>query len=71
MTQHVDAKYGHVTIHDNRGHFATIIDKGPTCSVQAAPGWYPTDGWNPDQARELGSALIAWAARKKAEGQTA
>ena len=65
MTQNVDALYGHVTLVDDSGHYATIIDGGATCLVHQGVGMYTTDGYTEEQARELGCALIGWAGRKR------
>lgn len=64
----VDDHFGHVTLHDPEtypnGHFATIVDSGQTCHVHPGAGMrdlHLTE-W---QARELGTALIGWAGRKR------
>ena len=44
------------------GHYATITDFGDVCRVELTK-W--TDTITEDQARELGSALIGWAGRKR------
>lgn len=66
MTQYIDPRFGHITLHDDSGHYATITDSGDVCSVEHAPGgFYAGELFTVDQATELGSALIAWAARKR------
>lgn len=66
MSIHVDPRLGHVTVHEDgrypNGHYATITDFGDVCRVELTK-W--TDVLTEDQARELGTALIGWAARKR------
>ena len=64
----VDERYGHVTIHDAgaypNGLLAVIEDMGETCHVRPAPG-HEVIALTEDQARDLGTALIGWAGRKR------
>lgn len=66
MSIHVDPRLGHVTVHEDgrypNGHYATITDFGDVCRVELTK-W--TDTLTENQARELGSALIGWAGRKR------
>lgn len=62
LAQYVDPIHGHVRVHDDiTTTVAILVDCGETVRLQdnyLGP-------WGEDEAREVGSALIAWAARKR------
>ena len=60
--QHVDQRYGHVVVsHGPAPTVAALVDSGDTVSLD--DHW--TGPGDEDEAREVGSALIAWAGRKR------
>ncbi len=63
MTTLHDDHHGHVTV--EAGDLLVVIaDMGDHCRVERKPDWEPLS-LTEDQAREVGSALIAWAGRKR------
>jgi hypothetical protein len=56
---------GHVTIRDDNGAvIATVLDMGGTCAIHSEIGDY-----TPDQAYDLGCAVLQWACRKRVEAR--
>lgn len=60
---HIDEYYGHVVVaHDTTASaFAVLVDGGDVVSLDE----HHRGPWTEDEAREVGSALIGWAGRKR------
>ena len=61
-SQHVDPTHGHVTVYGIDGTpVAYLLDMGDVVRIDN----YGTEVWSEQDAREVGAALIGWAARKR------
>ena len=62
MTIHVDPTHGHVTVYGEDGRqVGCLLDMGDVVRIDN----YGTEVWTEAEAREVGSALIGWAGRKR------